>query len=119
MNKILIFEFSMILYSHVSHYFVDLRTVQRGFCFLKENLHREEQLAGYLYLVCGLQFTDDEKLDMCNGPNPIKARKLLMHLMQKGNDSCREFLERLQACHEVYAEFRQSLQHEVNAGTGG
>nr|XP_022322180.1 uncharacterized protein LOC111123845 isoform X1 [Crassostrea virginica] len=93
----------------------DLRTVQRGFCFLKENLHREEQLAGYLYLVCGLQFTDDEKLAMCNGANPIKTRERLMHLMQKGNDSCREFLKGLQACHEVYAEFRQSLQHEVNA----
>lgn len=93
--------------------------MQRGFCFLSKNLYREEQLVGYLYIVCDHPFTDDEKSNMCSGANPEKMRKLLIHLMQKGNDSCREFLKGLQACHEVYAEFRQSLQHEVNAGTGG
>ena len=102
-----------------AHFFVDLRRVQRGFCFLSKNLYREEQLVGYLYLVCGLQFTDDEKSNMCNGANPDKTRKLLIRLMQKGNDSCREFLERLQACHDLNAELRQSLQHEENAGTDG
>ena len=92
--------------------------MQRGFCFLSKNLYREEQLVGYLYIVCDHPFTDDEKSDMCNGANADKTRKLLIRLMQKGNDFCREFLERLQACHDLNAEFWQSLQPEENAFTG-
>ncbi|XP_056010525.1 uncharacterized protein LOC125681968 isoform X4 [Ostrea edulis] len=86
-------------------------SVQRAYIFLRDHLHEEEQLIGYLCIVCGRQqLTDDERVEMREGGGCSNKEKLLKQLIHKGNEPCKEFLEKLKACDCFYTRFCQTVE---------
>lgn len=91
-------------------------SVQRGYLFMLEHIHEEAQLVGYLCHVCESPLSDDEKKDMRDGKCFFKKRELLKCLITKGENACREFLEKFKCYQNLYSQFQNAVRSVTNAG---
>lgn len=90
--------------------------MQSGYLFMLERIHEEAQLVSYLCCVCDLPFSDDEKKDMRDGKGYFKKRELLKCLISKGENACKEFLEKFKCFQDLYSQFHIAVQSVTNAG---
>uniref|UniRef100_A0A8W8L9V8 CARD domain-containing protein n=1 Tax=Magallana gigas TaxID=29159 RepID=A0A8W8L9V8_MAGGI len=93
-----------------------LQEVQRGYLFMLEHIHEEAQLFGYLCRVCEAPFCDDEKKDMRDGKGYFKKKELLKRLISKGENACKEFLEKFKGFQNLFSQFQNAVQSVTNAG---
>uniref|UniRef100_A0A8W8L993 CARD domain-containing protein n=1 Tax=Magallana gigas TaxID=29159 RepID=A0A8W8L993_MAGGI len=92
-----------------------LQEVQRGYLFMLEHIHEEAQLFGYLCRVCEAPFCDDEKKDMRDGKGYFKKKELLKRLISKGENACKEFLEKFKGFQNLFSQFQNAVQSVTNA----
>ncbi|XP_061164545.1 uncharacterized protein LOC133173581 [Saccostrea echinata] len=90
------------------------KAVQRGYSFLRDRIHEEEQLIGYLCVVCETrQLSDEEKLEMRKGGGCHLKQKLIKQLVKKGDEACKAFLDKLKHFHCLYTQFCQTMESEM------
>lgn len=88
--------------------------MQRGYLFMLDHIHEEAQLVSYLCCVCKASLSDDEKKNMKDGKGNFK--KLLKCLISKGENACKEFLEKFKCFQDLYSQFHNAVQSVTNAG---
>lgn len=92
-------------------------SVQRGFLFLLESLHQEEQLICFIRCKCRLPpLCDDERIEIRDGKGYFKKKELLKCLISKGELTCSEFLEMFRSYQNLYSQFCIAKQSVIQAG---
>nr|XP_034301187.1 uncharacterized protein LOC105326615 isoform X2 [Crassostrea gigas] len=93
-----------------------LQEVQRGFLFLLESLHQEEQLICFIRCKCRLPpLCDDERIEIRDGKGYFKKKELLKCLISKGELTCSEFLEMFRSYQNLYSQFCIAKQSVIQA----
>ncbi|XP_062571661.1 uncharacterized protein LOC134233693 isoform X2 [Saccostrea cucullata] len=89
------------------------KAVQRGYTFLRDRI-QEEQLIGYLCVVCEMpQLSDEDKLELRKGGGCRLKQELLKQVIKKGEETCKAFLEKLRHFPFLYNELCQTLANEI------